>query len=89
MIAYEAAEAHMANALDAELKLPQHVKDFNIDTFLKSLGYSIQKVGAADNVGRPPVGNTHTQPGGDHGRRMLQSGRRSRLVGMPPSRRRQ
>jgi hypothetical protein len=73
----------MATAIDAELQLPQQVKDFNVDTFLKSLGYSIQQLANEDVIARPPAnGNT---PAG--GRRMLQSDSRGRLLALPPRRR--
>ncbi|WIA34207.1 hypothetical protein OEZ86_012561 [Tetradesmus obliquus] len=83
VVAYESVEAGMATAVDAELQLPQHVKDFNVDTFLKSLGYTTQVFGS-DNIGTPPANAT---AGGR--RRMLQGGSRRRILAVPPNRRRQ
>jgi hypothetical protein len=73
----------MATAIDAELKLPQHVKDFNMDAFLTSLGYSIQQVGSEDMMGLPPTGSATAR-----GRKVLQGVSRRRVLATPPSRRR-
>jgi hypothetical protein len=74
VIAYESQELQMAAAVDKELNLPQHVRDFNIEAFLKSLGYTTQNAGY-DNIMWPPG----KQPAAAKGRR--------RLLAMPPHRR--
>jgi hypothetical protein len=76
VIAYEAAEANMAAAIDKELNLPQHIRDFNIDAFLKSLGYTSQQAGW-DMIMRPP-----STPA----RAATVSGRR-RILAIPPRKR--
>jgi hypothetical protein len=43
----------MASGIEADLKLPQHVKDFNIETFLQSLGYKMEQSGP-DSIAMPP-----------------------------------
>jgi hypothetical protein len=83
VVAYESVEQHFINAVDTELKLPQHVKDFNIENYLKSLGYTVQQFGS-DSIGNPPAGNATAG-----GRRMLQNGSRRRVLAVPPNRRRQ
>lgn len=72
VIAYESMELNMAAAIEQELNLPQHVRDFNIDTLLKSLGYTTQPAGS-DVIMRPP--GKPVIPG------------RRRVLAMPPHRR--
>jgi hypothetical protein len=78
VIAYEAAEVNMAAAIDKELNLPQHIRDFNVDAFLKSLGYTSQQAGW-DVIMRPPS-KTDAAPG------TALAGRR-RILALPPRKR--
>jgi hypothetical protein len=51
VIAYEAIEAAMASGIEADLHLPQHVKDFSIEQFLQSLNYTISE--GLDSIAMP------------------------------------
>jgi hypothetical protein len=42
----------MASGIEADLHLPQHVKDFNIEKFLQSLNYTMQSAGM-DSIALP------------------------------------
>lgn len=64
VIAYEAVEVGMAAAVDKELHLPQHVKDFNIETFLRSLGYKMETKAGADDIALPPGAAAPAQAAG-------------------------
>ncbi|WIA40189.1 hypothetical protein OEZ86_013579 [Tetradesmus obliquus] len=79
VIAYEAAERGAAAELDTLLNLPQHVRDFRIEEFLASLGYSVEKT-TWDNIARPPGKHAAAAAGGGGG------GRRS-VLALPPRRR--
>jgi hypothetical protein len=80
VIAYEAVELNMTAAVDKELNLLQHIRDFNIDAFLKSLGYTSQQAGS-DVIMRPPsTSNIDAAPGA------RLAGRR-RMLALPPRKR--
>jgi hypothetical protein len=78
VIAYEAAEVNMAAAIDKELNLPQHIRDFNIDAFLKSLGYKSQQAGW-DVIMQPPSKPDAVSESALAGRR--------RILALPPRKR--
>ncbi|WIA14043.1 hypothetical protein OEZ85_002599 [Tetradesmus obliquus] len=78
VIAYEKQELAMAAAVDAELHLPQHVKDFNVEVFLKALGYTTQDAGY-DNIMWPAGRQWGTSGATATGRR--------RMLALPPRRR--
>jgi hypothetical protein len=52
-MAYEDAVAAFTSGVEADLHLPQPVKDFSIEQFLQSLGYTVQTAGG-DSMASPP-----------------------------------